>query len=76
MDTQAWFNQLKEFGKKYGFAGNNKEFKEGWFVGKVGELAMFFRLALCSAKRTPDLFSVMKVLGKKKVEERLEWFVN
>jgi hypothetical protein len=29
MDTQAWFNQLKEFGKKYGFAGNNKEFKEG-----------------------------------------------
>ena len=28
MPVEDWFNQLKEIGKKYGFAGNNAEFKE------------------------------------------------
>jgi len=41
------FDQLKLIGKKYGFAGNNAEFKEGGFVGKVGDLAMFLRIQLC-----------------------------
>ena len=41
------FDQLKLIGKKYGFAANNAEFKEGSFVGKVGDLAMFLRIQLC-----------------------------
>jgi len=28
MTVEEWFSQLKEIGKKYGFAANNKEFKE------------------------------------------------
>lgn len=28
MSVEDWFTQLKEIGKKYGFAGNNAEFKE------------------------------------------------
>jgi len=28
MSVEDWFAQLKEIGKKYGFAGNNAEFKE------------------------------------------------
>ncbi len=47
MTTQEWFDQLKTIGKNYGFAGNNKEFKEGGYIGKIGELAMFLRLQLC-----------------------------
>jgi len=71
MDTQQWFGQLKEVWKKYGFAGNNKEFKEWGFVWKIWELAMFLRVALCATKRSPDLFSVMKVLGIERIKERL-----
>jgi glutamyl-tRNA synthetase len=75
-DTAVWFEQLKQIGKKYGYAGNNAEFKEGGYVGKTGDLAMFLRIQLCNAKQTPDLFSVMKVMGKARVVERLGEYVG
>ncbi|MFA6256053.1 MAG: glutamate--tRNA ligase [Candidatus Absconditabacterales bacterium] len=71
MTVEDWFAQLKEVGKKYGFAGNNAEFKEGGYVGKIGDLAMFLRIQLCCATQTPDLYSVMKVMGKERVVRRL-----
>ncbi|MDD3263014.1 MAG: glutamate--tRNA ligase [Candidatus Absconditabacteria bacterium] len=71
MTLEDWFAQLKEIGKKYGFASNNAEFKEGGYIGKVGDLAMFMRIQLCATAKTPDLYSVMKVLGKDRVIERL-----
>ena len=71
MSVEAWFAQLKEIWKKYGFAGNNAEFKEGWCVGKIWDLAMFLRIQLCCAAQTPDLYSVMQVMGKERVLKRL-----
>jgi glutamyl/glutaminyl-tRNA synthetase len=41
----------------------------------VGDLAMFLRVQLCSAKQTPDLFSTMKVMGKERVKARLGEFL-
>jgi glutamyl-tRNA synthetase len=73
-EVLVWFDQLKQLGKQYGYAATNAEFKEGGYIGKVGDLAMFLRIQLCNAKQTPDLFSVMKVMGKKRVVERLRAF--
>ncbi len=70
-DVQEWFDKLKEIWKKYGFAWNNAEFKEWGYIGKIGDLAMILRIALCGAKQTPDLFSVMKVMGKDRIKYRL-----
>lgn len=72
MSLDERFAQLKEIGKAYGFAGNNAEFKEGGYIGKVWDLAMFLRIQLCCAKQTPDLYSVMKVMGKERVIKRLQ----
>ncbi len=71
MSVEDWFTQLKEIGKKYGFAGNNAEVKEWWYIGKIGDLAMFLRIQLCCATQTPDLYSVMQVMGKERVVKRL-----
>lgn len=71
LSLEDWFTQLKEVGKKHGFASNNAEFKEWDYIGKVGDLAMFMRIQLCCAAKTPDLYSVMKVFGKDRVIERL-----
>ena len=71
MSVEDWFVQLKEIWKKYGFATNNAEFKEWWYVGKTWDLAMFLRIQLCWATQTPDLFSVMQVMGKERVMKRL-----
>lgn len=74
MSVEDRFAQLKEIGKKYGFAGNNAEFKEGGYIGKIGDLAMFLRIQLCCATQTPDLYSVMQVLGKERIAHRLQSF--
>lgn len=71
LSKEEWFAQLKEIGARLWFAMNNKEFKEGGFIGKVGELAMFLRMQICGAKRTPDLCNVMQVLGNDRVVARL-----
>lgn len=71
MTLEDWFNQLKEIWKNLWFAGNNAEFKEWWYIWKIWDLAMFLRIQLCCASQTPDLFSVMKVMGKERVIYRL-----
>jgi len=76
MDTQSWFNQLKAIGKKYGFASNNQEFKDWGYVGKIWDLAMFLRVVLCANKKTPDLFSVMKVMWIDRVKNRINEFLK
>ena len=76
VDVQVWFDQLKMLGKEFGFASNNQEFKEGWYLGKIGDLAMFLRSQLCCATRTPDLYSVMQVMGKERVIRRLKAFIS
>lgn len=72
MSVEDRFAQLKEIGRRYGFAGNNAEFKEWWYIGKIGDLAMFLRIQLCCATQTPDLYSVMQVMGKERVVKRLQ----
>ena len=72
MTTQEWFTQLKEIGKTIGFAGSNAEFKEGGYIGKIGDLAMWLRIQLAASKQTPDLYSMMQVMGKERVFKRLE----
>lgn len=71
VEVLQWFEQLKEIWKRFGYAWNNAEFKQWWFVWKVGDLAMFLRIQLCNAKQTPDLFSLMKVMWKDRVKQRL-----
>lgn len=72
MSLDGRFAQLKEIGKQFWFAGNNAEFKEWGYVGKIWDIAMFMRIQLCCAKQTPDLYSVMKVMGKERVMKRLQ----
>ncbi len=71
MSVEERFAQLKEVWKKYGFAWNNAEFKEWGYIWKIGDLAMFLRIQLCCAAQTPDLYSVMQVMGKERVMKRL-----
>lgn len=72
LDKKAWFAQLKEVAKKFGFAGNNKEFREGNYVGKIGDIAMCMRIQLAGATRTPDLYSMIQVMGRERVVKRLK----
>lgn len=74
-DILWWFEQLKEIGKRFWYASNNAEFKQWGFIWKVWDLAMFLRIQLCNAKQTPDLFSLMKVMGKERISKRLNEYL-
>jgi glutamyl-tRNA synthetase len=71
VSTEQWFEQLKEVWLKFGFASNNAQYKEGWYIGKIWDLAMMLRILLCGSAQTPDLYSIMQVMGKEIVERRL-----
>ena len=65
------FAQLKEIAKDYGFAPSNADFKAGGYTAKIGDLAMWMRIQLTTKSQTPDLYSMMQVMGKERVMERL-----
>lgn len=69
---EEWFEDLKQFGKPFGVAANNAEFKEWWYIAKVGDLAMIFRIALYGSANTPDIYKMIITLGKDKVLKRLQ----
>ena len=71
ISKEEWFAQLKEIAKDYGFAPSNADFKSGGYTAKIGDLAMWMRIQLTTQSKTPDLYSMMQVMGKERVMERL-----
>lgn len=70
---ELWFKDLKTFSEKNGFAINMKDFKENpeKYRGTVGDVAMILRVAITGRTKTPDLYEIMKVMGKDTVLSRL-----
>jgi glutamyl-tRNA synthetase len=68
-----WFDTLKAIAKKHAYAESIKEFKAnpGAYKGNIGDVAKIFRILLSGRPHTPDLYSVMQVMGKDRVFERL-----
>ncbi|MBO5935169.1 MAG: glutamate--tRNA ligase [Clostridia bacterium] len=72
-DKDTWFAKIKEICEPLGFTPNVKEFKKNpdAFKGHVGDISTVIRIAVTSRTNTPDLYMIMKLLGKEKVTERL-----
>lgn len=72
MTKEERFEDLKQFGKQFGIAPSNGEFKEGGYIGKIGDLAMLLRIHLYGTANTPDIYEMIRVMGKQTVSERLK----
>lgn len=77
-DPTVWFEKITSLSVKFGFAAKPKEYKANpeAFKGHVGDVSMVLRIAVTGKSASPDLCSVMKILGKDKVLERLESAVH
>ena len=73
-DKQVWFDKIKELSGELGYAKEVKEFKEnpGKYKAHVGDVSTVLRVALISRTNTPDMYEIMKILGKKRIEERFK----
>lgn len=77
-DEQSWFGQLKQIGESLGFAPNGKLYKNNpdQYVGSVSDIAEILRITLTGKKNSPNLFYVMKVLGKNCCDKRIERVIS
>ena len=64
--VDEWFEKIKVFSNDLGYTSDYKAFNEdpSKYKGKVGDVAMILRVLTCKKERTPDLYQIMKVLGK------------
>ena len=72
-DQNVWFGKIKDIAASIGFAADMKEYKANpeAFGGNVADVSMFLRLAVTGKMNSPDMYSVMKILGGDKVKARI-----
>ena len=77
-DKQVWFDKIKELSGEMGFAKEVKEFKEnpGKYKAHVGDVSTVLRVALTKRTNTPDMYEIMKILGKDRIQKRFEQAKN
>lgn len=77
-DKDTWFAKIKDMCEPLGFTPNVKEFKKNpeAFKGHVGDISTVIRIALTSRKNTPDLYSIMQLLGEDEIKARLNEALN
>lgn len=71
-DKDTWFNKIKDVAEKFGYAREVKEYKKNpeSYKGHVGDISTVIRVALTGRRNTPDLYEILKLLGKDRVEKR------
>ena len=78
LDNDAWFAKVKEIAEAHGFCPDMKEYKKNpdAYKGSVGDVSMFLRIAITGKKTSPDLCSVMSILGEERSKARLTAFAD
>ncbi len=73
-DRQAWFDKIKLVAPALNFAAETKEYKANpdAFKGSAGDLSTILRIAITGRTNTPDLCSIMAVLGKDECFKRID----
>ncbi len=73
LDNDAWFAEVKKIAEVHGFCPDMKEYKKNpdGYKGSVGDVSMFLRIAITGKRTSPDLCSVMSILGDERSKARL-----
>ena len=76
--NEEWFNKVKEFALENGYAASPKDYKKDpeSFKGHVGDICEAIRVMVTGRRQSPDLFSIMKILGKDRVLHRVDLYKN
>ncbi len=77
-DKDTWFAKIKELCAPLGFTPNVKEFKQNpqAFKGHVGDVSGIIRIAVTGRRNTPDLCSIMALLGQEEVNRRITQMIE
>ena len=72
-DSNAWFDKVKEITGELGFTTDMKAYKAdpNAFPGTVADVSTFLRLAVTGKTNSPDLYTVMQILGYDRTVQRI-----
>ena len=72
-DSSAWFEKVKAITEEMGFTTDMKAYKANpeAFPGTVADVSTFIRQAVTGKVNSPDLYTVMQILGKERTLERI-----
>lgn len=73
-DNSVWFNKLKEIADDHGFASDMKAYKANPenFKGNVSDIAEAVRIAVTGRANTPDLWTIVHIMGEEQMTERIK----
>lgn len=72
-DKNAWFDRVKSICQPLGFCPDVKAYKAdpAGYKGHVGDVSAVIRVAITGRRNSPDLWSIMALLGKERCLQRL-----
>jgi len=73
-DANTWFNKVKEITDCLGFTTDMKAYKAepSAFKGTVADISTFIRQAVTGKTNSPDLYTVMQILGYERTVARIQ----
>ena len=77
-DSAAWFDKVKEITTEIGFTTDMKAYKADpdTFPGTVADVSTFIRQAVTGKVNSPDLYTVMQILGYDRTVARIQDVIN
>ncbi len=73
-DSNTWFNKVKEITEEMGFTTDMKAYKAdpAAYKGTVADVSTFIRQAVTGKTNSPDLYTVMQILGYDRTVARIQ----
>ena len=73
-DSAAWFEKVKAITEEMGFTSDMKAYKAdpSAFPGTVADVSTFIRQAVTGKTNSPDLYTVMQILGYDRTVARIQ----
>ncbi len=77
-DQETWFEELKAYAVANGYTADRKAYKKEpeAFKGMVSDVAGAVRSALTHRTNTPDLYTIMQIIGEDEVRARFSSFIG
>ncbi|MFQ9147243.1 MAG: hypothetical protein ACLR5G_02850 [Eubacteriales bacterium] len=77
-DQTTWFDKIKAIAAELGYAPETKLWKKNpdEYKGHVGDISMFLRVAVTGKASSPDMYEVMRILGRGKVVSRIKAYIE
>ena len=77
-DSNVWFDKVKAITEEMGFTTDMKAYKAdpSAFPGTVADISTFIRVAVTGKTNSPDLYTVMQILGYDRTVQRIRQAIS